>query len=127
MIIGRFAENPATGLLIGHIRTLFFKSDKVVFEPIAEDGGKRSAKTTEKIGGKPPSHRIYTADEVELGAAWRMAGKTDGAIYYDVTLDDPTFATPVRARLVQSKQKGTGLILIWDRQSKSATTERKVA
>lgn len=127
MIIGRFAENPTTGLLIGHIRTLFFKSDKVVFEPIADDGDKPSAKTTEKIGGKSPSHRIYTADEVELGAAWRKAGKSDGAIYYDVTLDDPTFATPVHARLVQSKQKGTGLILLWERQSPRTSAERKVA
>lgn len=106
MIIGRFAENPASGLLIGHIRTLFFKSDKVVFEPLASDNP------------KAPSHRVYTADEVELGSAWRKTGKTDGLVYYEVKLDDPTFAAPVFVRLVQAKKKGSGLIMVWDRPDK---------
>jgi uncharacterized protein (DUF736 family) len=115
MIIGRFAENPASGLLIGHIRTLFFKSDKVVFEPIA-DGAANA-----------PSHRVYTADEVELGAAWRKEGKADGTVYYDVTLDDPTFAAPIHARLVRAKKKGTGLIMLWERQSRRQSSEPKAA
>lgn len=113
MIIGRFAENPASGLLIGHIRTLFFKSDKVVFEPIV-DGGEKS-----------PSHRVYTADEVELGAAWRRQAKDDGSTYYDVKLDDPTFSAPIYARLVKAKQKGTGLMMIWDRQPRKAPAALK--
>lgn len=115
MIIGRFAENPASGLLVGHIRTLFFKSDKVVFEPVAD--GVANA----------PSHRIYTADEVELGAAWRKAGKEEGVVYYDVILDDPTFAAPIHARLSHAKKKGTGLILIWERQSRKPSLDAKAA
>ncbi len=108
MIIGRFAENPVSGLIIGHIRSLFYKSDKVVFEPLA--GG----------GEKSPTHRIYTGDEVELGCAWRCTAKDGASIYYDVKLDDPTFAAPIQARLVRSKKKDEGLVLLWER----ATTKR---
>lgn len=108
MIIGRFAENPMSGVMIGHIRTLFFKSDKVVFEPIAEPSD------------KGPSHRIYTADEVELGAAWRRTSKDNGNTYYSVTLDDPTFAAAIRANLVKAKDSPSSYMLIWDRQTQKA-------
>lgn len=111
MIIGRFAENPASGLLIGHIRTLFFKSDKVVFEPVASENE------------RAPSHRVYTADEVELGAAWRKTGKQEGSTYYDVRLDDPTFAAPIYARLVKAKKEGTGLVMIWERSTATRSAE----
>jgi len=109
MIIGRFAEND--GRLIGHIRTLFFRSDKVVFEP-----------TPDSSGGNAPAFRVYSGDEIELGAAWRNAGKETGQIYYDVKLDDPTFAAPVRCRLAQAKS-GDGFVLVWER----AKATRKAA
>lgn len=113
MIIGRFAESPVSGVLIGHIRTLFFKSDKVVFEPIASKHA------------KAPSHRLYTGDEVELGAAWRKVSATDGSTHYEVTLDDPTFAGPVYARLEQEGPDRKGqrrwFILIWNRATKKKT------
>ena len=115
MIIGRFAENPSSGLLIGHIRTLFFKSDKVVLEPLIDSGGKQ------------PTHRVYTADEVELGAAWRRQSKDDGGTYFDVKLDDPTFAAPIYARLVKARKEGTGLIMIWERQMPKASAALKAA
>jgi uncharacterized protein (DUF736 family) len=57
-----------SGVLIGHIRTLFFKSDKVVFEPIVS------------TNAKAPSHRVYTGDEVELGAAWRKTSPTGSGV-----------------------------------------------
>lgn len=82
MIIGRFSES-SDGTLVGHIRTMFFKSDKVVFEPIPPSSNP-----------KAPVFRIYTGDEIELGAAWRKVGG-DGVVWYEVTLDDPTFANPV--------------------------------
>lgn len=103
MIIGRFNQSD-DGTLYGHIRTMFFKSDKVVFEPVASG--------TEKT----PSFHIYTADEIELGAAWRQANKETGAISYDVKLDDPTFASPIRCLLARSK-KGDGYVLVWERKS----------
>lgn len=115
MIIGRFAENPSSGLLVGHIRTLFFQSDKVVMEPLTEGGD------------KTPTHRIFTGDEVELGAAWRKHAKEDGANYYDVVLDDPTFAAPVYARLVPARKKGTGFILIWERQNRKPVATAQAA
>jgi uncharacterized protein (DUF736 family) len=102
MILGRFAQNPLSDVFIGHIRTLFYKSDKVSFEPLASDNP------------KAPSHRIYTGDEIELGAAWTRTNKTDGSVYYDVKLDDPTFAAPVFARLVPAKD-GKGYMMIWER------------
>ena len=107
MILGRFIETP-DGCLIGHIRTVFLRSDKVVFEPI-------SATTNAKM----PAFRIYTADEIELGAAWRKATK-DGLVYFDVVLDDPTFAQPVQCRLSPMRDK-PGFILIWERSSRTKT------
>lgn len=101
MIIGRFAESEG-GTLIGHIRTMFFKTDKVVFEPVAS----RSTKA--------PSYRLYSGDEIELGAAWAKTGKETGALYFDVTLDDPTFARPIHCRLAQAK-RGAGFVLVWER------------
>lgn len=109
MIIGRFSEN-AEGNLVGHIRTVFFKSDKVVFEP-----------TPETKSANAPAFRVYTADEIELGAAWRKAMKQTGLAYFDVKLDDPTFAAPIQCRLVQAKN-GTGHLLVWER-----TKARKTA
>lgn len=108
MIIGRFTES-ADGTLIGHTRTLFFRSDKVVFEPVADAASPRA-----------PAYRVYTGDEIELGAAWRKAGKGSGTVYYDVKLDDPTFARPIFCRLVQPKQ-GTGFLLVWERTTKAKT------
>jgi uncharacterized protein (DUF736 family) len=107
MIIGRFTE-ANDGQLVGHIRTLFFRSDKVVFEP------------TRSANAKAPSFRIYSGDEIELGAAWSNAAKETGQIYYDVTLDDPTFAGPVRCRLAQAKS-GDGYVLVWERPRATKT------
>lgn len=108
-IIGRFVEQ-ADGALIGHIRTMFFKSDKVLFEPAEPSSN-----------AKAPAFRIYTGDEIELGAAWRREAKETGAIYYDVRLDDPTFAKPIWGRLVRPKTGG-GFMLVWER-----TITRKTA
>jgi uncharacterized protein (DUF736 family) len=105
MILGRFIETPE-GCYIGHIRTVFLRSDKVVFEPIPE--------TTNP---KAPVFRIYTADEIELGAAWRRA-TSDGLVYFDVVLDDPTFAQPVRCRLTPARDKPS-FLLIWERASRA--------
>ena len=108
MIIGRFTE-ANDGQLVGHIRTLFFRSDKVVFEP-----------SREPIAAKAPSFRIYSGDEIELGAAWSNANKETGQVYYDVKLDDPTFASPVRCRLAQAK-RGNDFVLVWERSKRTRT------
>ncbi|MFZ4604239.1 MAG: DUF736 domain-containing protein [Caulobacterales bacterium] len=108
-IVGRFCERE-DGALIGHIRTMFFKSDKVVFEP------------SELTGAKAPTFRVFTGDEIELGAAWRRASKETGSVYYDVKLDDPTFAQPIWCRLAQAKN-GAGYMLVWER----TTTKTKAA
>lgn len=102
MIVGRFTED-AGGTLIGHIRTMFFTSDKVVFEP-----------TVAAKAPNAPAFRICTADAIELGAAWRKASKETGAIHYDVRLDDPTFTKPVWCRLVRAKSSDD-FLLVWER------------
>lgn len=107
-IVGRFSERE-DGALIGHIRTLFMRSDKVVFEP------------SELTGARAPAYRIFTGDEIELGAAWRRTAKETGAVYFDVKLDDPTFAAPVFARLTQAKDS-RGYLLIWERTTTKKTT-----
>lgn len=104
MIIGRFHEHT-DGTYIGTLRSLLLRADKILFEPIAEDA---------RVDRRP-DFRIYTSDEIEIGAAWTRVSK-EGAIYHDVILDDPSFAQPVQARLVQAK-KGTGFILIWERRT----------
>lgn len=101
MILGRFKES-ADGCFVGHIRTMFFKSDKVVFEPIPPSANP-----------KAPVFRIFTGDEIELGAAWRKVGE-DGVVWYEVTLDDPTFANPVHC-ILRSAKEGDGHIMFWDR------------
>ena len=108
MIIGRFHEH-ADGTYIGTLRSLFLRADKILFEPIAPDAQ----------AARGPDFRIYTSDEIEIGAAWSRMSK-DGALYLDVTLDDPSFAQPVQTRLVQAR-KGTGFILIWERKAASQT------
>ena len=112
MILGRFIETP-DGCYIGHIRTVFLRSDKVVFEPIPE--------TT---NAKMPAFRIFTADEIELGAAWRRVN--DDLVTYDVTLDDPTFAQPVHCRLTPARAT-PGFILIWDRGQRKQQTPLRAA
>jgi uncharacterized protein (DUF736 family) len=101
MILGRFKES-ADGCFVGNIRTMFFKSDKVVFEPIPPSSNP-----------KAPAFRVYTGDEIELGAAWRKANK-DGVVFYEVTLDDPTFANAVYC-VLHAARESDGYVMLWDR------------
>jgi uncharacterized protein (DUF736 family) len=101
MILGRFKES-ADGCFVGHIRTMFFKSDKIVFEPIPHS-----------INPRAPAFRVYTGDEIELGAAWRKTN-ADGAVFYEVALDDPTFANTVFC-VLRTARDGDGYVMFWER------------
>ncbi|WP_371420454.1 DUF736 domain-containing protein [Tardiphaga sp.] len=62
---------------------------------------------------KGPDFRILSGD-IELGAAWKKARK-DGREYFFVRLDDPTFANPIFASLVEGRDGEHALI--WSRRN----------
>lgn len=64
-----------------------------------------------------PDHRIFTADDREVGAAWSRSGDRAGD-YLSITLDDPTFTQPLRAALFQSEADAKIWNLMWSRQAK---------
>lgn len=72
----------------GTIRTLTLNA-KVKLIPVDKDND------------KAPDYRLL-AGTYELGAAWKKISNNDRA-YLSVTIDDPTFATTVYARLVEAE------------------------
>ena len=87
---------------VGEIVTLTFQANNVRLVP--EATGTDNA----------PSHRAYVG-RAEIGAAWSKRS-SEGRDYLSVKLDDPTFAAPVNARLVDA-DNGTAL-LYWSRRGK---------
>ena len=84
----------------GTLRTLAFNV-KVRIVPIPKDND------------KGPDYRVL-AGAMEIGAAWKRQSKANKA-YLSVRLDDPSFAAPVNARLVDGED-GT-VSLYWSRRS----------
>ncbi len=99
--IGMFQKTPE-GSFHGAIRTLALSLKAVDIRPI------------EASGEHSPSHRVY-AGATELGAAWPLvrAEKPDGL---SVRLDDPSFAAPINALLVEA---GGGHELRWSRRTRA--------
>ena len=62
-----------------------------------------------------PDYRIF-AGAVEIGAAWRKTARETGRDYLSVKLDDPIFAAPIYASLVEAED-GQSYSLIWSRRS----------
>ena len=71
-----------------------------------------------------PAYRVHLGDEdgPEIGAGWKHTGDRVGA-FISVVLDDPMFAHPVRARLLQSNEDGRDWGLHWTRQKKREEQE----
>lgn len=67
-----------------------------------------------KANESAPDFRIY-AGGAELGAAWREESKGGDTPYLSVQLDDPSFASPVRAAFFENEDEGTG-VMIWTRR-----------
>lgn len=99
--IGMFQKTP-DGSFHGAVRTLALSLKAVDIRPI------------EASGEHGPSYRVY-AGATELGAAWPLtrADKPDGL---SVRLDDPSFAAPINALLIQSPD---GYELRWSRQTRA--------
>lgn len=64
-----------------------------------------------------PDHRVFAAEDLEVGAAWSRNGEKAGD-YLSITLDDPTFIQPLRAALFQSEVDAKVWNLMWSRSSK---------
>ena len=65
-----------------------------------------------RANDKAPDFRVY-AGGAELGAAWRVNGE-DAKPHLSVLLDDPSFATPIRAAFFENAEEKTG-VLVWNR------------
>lgn len=99
--IGAFHKQD-DGTIRGAIRTLTLNVKTAVFRP------------AEKSGDQAPDFRIYDG-AVEFGAAWKKTSR-ENRDYLSVKLDDPSFAAPIYASLVDADE---GYSLIWSR-SRSA-------
>ena len=66
-----------------------------------------------KEGDNSPDYRV-TASGLEIGAGWKRQSAASKS-YVSVKLDDPSFAAPVNARLVDA-DNGTAL-LYWTRRA----------
>ena len=70
---------------------------------------------TEKESDKAPDYRIL-AGAVEFGTAWKkQSAQNGGKIFFSVKLDDPSFASPIYANLVEGEDGMHSLI--WSRRS----------
>jgi uncharacterized protein (DUF736 family) len=101
-IIGIFTL-AADGKLSGNLKTLTL-STKLQFVP-----------ETNKSKDSAPDFRIYL-EKVEVGAAWKKVGRESGREYWSVKLDDPTFAAPLFASLVDTEDSKT-FNLLWSRRN----------
>jgi len=101
-IIGTFTRT-ADGKISGNLKTLTLSS-KLQFVP-----------ETNKSKDSAPDFRIYLAT-LEIGAAWRKTARESGREYWSVKLDDPAFAAPLFASLVETED-GNTFNLLWSRRN----------
>lgn len=64
-----------------------------------------------------PEHRVFL-DGLEVGAAWDRTGDRAGS-YLSLTIDDPSFLEPIRARLFEADAKKAAWSLHWKRRNKN--------
>ena len=96
--IGTFTRSGDT--FNGTVKTVMFKA-KVTIRPV------------DKTSDKAPDYRIAAEGSVDLGAGWKKTSKEDRP-YVSVKLDDPSFANPIYATLVEGEEPNT-FNLIWSR------------
>jgi uncharacterized protein (DUF736 family) len=97
-IIGTFSRSGDG--YVGSLETLAL-SVKAKIMPVEK--GKQNA----------PDFRVVVGQS-EFGAAWKKTSQ-GGRQYLSVKLDDPTFAAPIFASLMESD--GDSFILIWSRRN----------
>ena len=67
----------------------------------------------DKASDGAPDFRLY-AGGAELGAAWRKESKDGDTPYLAVKLNDPSFASPMRAAFFENETDGTD-VMVWNR------------
>lgn len=97
--IGTFSRTE-NGHYTGSVKTLTLNVKSVKFVPAEGDNE------------KGPDFRVF-AGATEFGAAWKKRSDK-GNDYLSVKLDDPSFAAPIYASLVEAE--GEELALIWSRR-----------
>jgi uncharacterized protein (DUF736 family) len=65
-----------------------------------------------ETGGNQPAYRVFCG-KFEVGAGWEKTSESSGRDYISVKLDDPTFANPIYANLME-QEDGT-FALLWSR------------
>lgn len=100
--IGTFTRNNDG--FFGRIRTLTLDVEVAILP--ADDTEAKNA----------PEHRVFL-DGLEVGAAWDRTGDKAGS-YLSLTIDDPSFAEPIRARLFEADAKKGAWTLHWTRRKK---------
>lgn len=95
--IGTFVRGE-DGAFHGTIRTITLNVETAI---------RPSAKESEKA----PDYRIF-AGPVEFGAAWKKVSREERE-YLSVKLDDPSFAAPIYASLIENEDGEQRLI--WSR------------
>jgi uncharacterized protein (DUF736 family) len=100
-IIGTFTRG-ADGTLSGSLKTLTLGS-KLQFAPEAS-----------RSHDSAPDYRIFLGT-IEVGAAWKKTAKESGRDYWSVKLDDPAFAAPLYASLVETDHNNV-FHLLWSRR-----------
>ena len=101
-IIGTFTRS-ADGKISGNLKTLTLSST-LQFVP-----------ETNKSKDSAPDFRIYLAT-LDIGAAWRKTARESGREYWSVKLDDPAWAAPLFASLVETED-GNTFNLLWSRRN----------
>lgn len=97
--IGTFTEKD--GKYTGTIRTMTINVKSQIVP------------NAKKVHKDAPDFRVY-AGGAELGAAWRQDVKEGEKPYLAVKLDDPSFASPIRAAFFENEKDGTG-VMVWNR------------
>ncbi len=101
-IIGTFTRT-ANGNFSGNLKTLTLTA-KLQF-----------AAEANKSKDSAPDYRVFLAN-FEVGAAWKRTAKESGRDYWSVKLDDPAFAAPLYASLVEAED-GKSFNLLWSRRN----------
>ncbi len=63
---------------------------------------KATIKAAEKANNKAPDYGIFANQAVEIGAAWKNT-TSEGHSYLSIKLDDPSFAAPIYATMVENE------------------------
>lgn len=95
--IGTFTKTEA-GDYAGAIKTLTLNVKQAALRKV------------EKTNDQAPDFRIFSG-QTEFGAAWKRTSREERE-YLSVKLDDPSFAGPIYASLVEAEE---GYSLIWSR------------